>query len=141
MQSLSPEYLAGFFDGEGCVSTNGRSSGGYLTTTIANSLLPVLESIQEQFGGSISQRPSGSYTLTLSTRKARTFLEHILPFLIIKEEVARVGIELQSRPPENSMCNERVALRLRIQELNRRTNPSRTRETHDARYVREQADV
>jgi hypothetical protein len=134
---LSPEYLAGFFDGEGCVSTNGRDSGSYLTTTIANSHLGILESIREQFGGSISQRKSGSYTLTLSTWKAHALLNHMLPYLIVKADVARVGIQLQERPKESPNSPERVKLRLQIQELNRRTNPSRTKESHDARLVRE----
>src|SRR5579859_4067102 len=130
---VNPEYLAGFFDGEGCVSTNGRASGGYLTVTIANSHLPILEVIKDQFGGSISRRSSGSYTVTLSTRKAKAILEYMLPYLVIKKDVAEAGIALQSRPLEPAMCDARVALRLEIQRLNRLTNPSRIRETHDAR--------
>lgn len=138
---LSKEYIAGFVDGEGCISTNGRGSGGYLTVTIANSHLGVLETIQQEYGGSISQRKSGSYTLTMSTQFAYRFLVAISPYLIVKKDVAIAGMELAERPRENSNCPERVAIRLRIQQLNRATNPSRVIESHDARIDRERKEA
>jgi hypothetical protein len=113
---LSLEYLAGLFDGEGCVSTNGRN---YLTATIANSHMGILYEIQAEWGGSISVRPNGSATLTLSTRNARRFLEALLPHLIIKKEVAGVGLTLHTVPHGP----ERDAIRLRMQDLNRITSP------------------
>lgn len=46
-------YLAGFFDGEGCV-TIGKN--GSLCLGIVNTSLPVLEMMQEELGGTIAGR-------------------------------------------------------------------------------------
>ena len=92
---LTIEYVAGFFDGEGCVSYNGRN---YLSVQIAGNCYEVINLIQEQFGGSIHTRPNGTNVLQISTRQAESFLNAILPFLIVKKEVAKAGIILANAP-------------------------------------------
>lgn len=126
---LSAEYLAGFFDGEGCVSigttkgSHGQVVGGYLAVVLANSNVDLLRIIQEEHGGSLHQRSTGSWSLKMTTRTAVAFLKFIVPHLLVKEEVALAGIALGTRPKEDPMCSEREQLRRLIHELNRRTSP------------------
>lgn len=126
--ALSAEYLAGFFDGEGCVcigttSVAGKAVGGYLAIILSGNCLTLLKQIKEEHGGSFRVRPNGTGNLKLSTRMAVKFLRFILPHLIIKKEVAEVGIALGTRPKEPPMCQAREDLRRRIHELNRITSP------------------
>ena len=46
-------YLAGFFDGEGCVSLN---SNGSIQLRVINTYKPVLDLFVEEFGGSVKIR-------------------------------------------------------------------------------------
>ena len=122
---LSLEYIAGIFDGEGCVSTNGAR--GYLFVHIACSNDTVLTGVSELFGGCISTRANGNKTWTATTQSAKRFLVAILPYLIIKRQVAEVGIALASRPKESPLHPEREVLRRRMHELNLMTSPRAAR--------------
>lgn len=112
---LSLEYVAGLFDGEGCVSVQSK---GYLAVVIANNHLPLLQQLKEQFGGSITIRPNGTCNWKISTRQGEAFLRLIHPFLVVKKDVAQVGILLSS-----SSLSEREHYRMEIHRLNRITTP------------------
>lgn len=107
MDELKKAYIAGFFDGEGCVQlckyrhpkTRGHLSY-YLRVVIANTEKEVLEQIQQEFGGKVKQRKrvkphhKDNFYLEISTQQARAFLESVLPYLRIKRRQAELGIEL-----------------------------------------------
>lgn len=123
---LSLAYIAGLFDGEGCVSTQ---SGGYLSVSISNSHREVLEKLQHDFGGSLLNRTSNSggnvWNWKVSTSEGEHFLRSMLPYLVIKFDVATAGIELSelSRFRYSKDHPEKVAARRKIHELNLRTSP------------------
>src|SRR5678816_119484 len=56
MTQLSPQYLAGFFDGEGCVHINKLKRYGHynyrLTVMFSQATKQVVDMIHQQFGGS-----------------------------------------------------------------------------------------
>jgi intein-encoded DNA endonuclease-like protein len=54
---LSAEYIAGFFDGEGCVgiSTRGRGKHPYLRVSVTNTNKEILLLMKAQFGGFLTQ--------------------------------------------------------------------------------------
>ncbi|MCI0559809.1 MAG: LAGLIDADG family homing endonuclease [Nitrososphaera sp.] len=89
---LTPEYLAGFIDGEGCFSIsihpNPNAKWGWLidpdfTINQHHQSLELLESIQKFFGcGKIYEKsPNKSNVLTFTVYGRRTIFEKIIPFL------------------------------------------------------------
>lgn len=102
---LSNEYLAGFFDGEGCVSIyrNKLKSGlGFryaVNILICSTNLDIIKYLQLQFGGTVynlkMQKVSHkqAQTWVLGSRSAKDFLIGIYPFLIIKKEQVKLALE------------------------------------------------
>ena len=89
---LHPAYIAGFFDGEGCI--HARRSHADLQISIAQNVIAPLEVIAVQFGGAITRRNAASiYTWRCPVKSERSFLETILPYLIVKKEQAELGLE------------------------------------------------
>lgn len=103
---MSPEFLAGFFDGEGCIDCQrmypkqGRARF-YVRPRVrvaqASSGRVILDKLKEQFGGTIlerkrqkaTQQASASWEF-LDNEGIRTLLMVIEPHLIIKREQARL---------------------------------------------------
>ena len=96
-------YIAGFFDGEGSIFVSKSKKQYFLTVSISNTNLLVLESIQRIIGGGISKSPdnrensSQLFRLRLYCNEAKKFLERILSYLKIKKEQAKLAIEFQSK--------------------------------------------
>jgi hypothetical protein len=98
-------YLAGFFDGEGCISiSRSQRRGGpqnlTLTLYITNHNATPLKLAQKIFGGSIltrlpkvaHRRRLVSYVLCLHGFRAGEFLSATLPWLTVKREQAEAAI-------------------------------------------------
>src|SRR3990167_2007741 len=86
--TISLEYLAGFFDGEGCVNI---SKNHQLTVTAAQNDTEVLEILKAHFGGSVTVvNRCGRWTLWGEAMKP--MLLAILPFLIVKKAQVQVAI-------------------------------------------------
>ena len=103
---MSPEYLAGIFDGEGCIDVQRmypKTGKGRLYVRprvrmcMANSALLVLQSLSSRFGGHLSLRKStkttqqDSWSLEwLSQAAIKDILQTALPHLILKAEQAKL---------------------------------------------------
>lgn len=131
-------YVAGLFDGEGCVSihfkTETRNGKGYhqMHVRISNTHEGVLLWVQERFGGNLyNSLPGGKgghrpgFVLQWSNKSISPFLELLLPYLIVKREAAEIGIafrKLKKNPGRNGLAqhiiDEREALRQRLIPLN-----------------------
>lgn len=121
--TLSAEYMAGFFDGEGSVYAATRRAHANKTPTvtvcITNTNLAVLQAHKSAWGGSLSPRKlrprnQRQYQWVLCAKQAYYFLSAIVPHLIIKKEVVTVALalcELQRRPPRERMTYETVRRR------------------------------
>lgn len=98
------KVLAGFFSGEGCVtsSTNGRGSY-FLKITLGQKDENAIRWVQDRFGGSIRERPSlpGFWNWYTTGARAGKILEIIKPYLLVKQDQAALGIELAHRPPKH----------------------------------------
>jgi len=103
MKDTDMAYIAGFFDGEGSIFVSKSKKQYFLTVSISNTNLLVLESIQRIIGGGISKSPdnrensSQLFRLRLYCNEAKKFLERILSYLKIKKEQAKLAIEFQSK--------------------------------------------
>lgn len=97
---LSKEYIAGFFDGEGCIRLGKYRHGKYITYSpqchITNKYIDTLIKIKEQYAGNLrpnSANPS-CFQLTISGYKnIKRFLSDICPFLRQKKKEANMTLE------------------------------------------------
>lgn len=103
-------YLAGFFDGEGCLNvarvTDPKYRAGYhltLRASLSSSNDRPLLRAQAVFGGCIcTQKPHGlsrrlSYTWTLYGDRAKSFLSALEPHLIVKRQAAQLAVSFPIR--------------------------------------------
>jgi hypothetical protein len=95
-QQLSPQYIAGFIDGEGCFSIS-RAHQSFNPVLVINNVIPdVLDSLKTQYGGSIRYRRNGGFgngfifDWRLHARGLRKILPDILPHLILKKKQALI---------------------------------------------------
>jgi len=101
-------WMAGFFDGEGNIQlyfrtpTYSNRYGQYsLRVFVVNTNRSILDPFSD-FGGRVFQHspvPTGwkvSYHWYITGSKAKAFLEAIFPYLKLKKEIAKLGIELQA---------------------------------------------
>ena len=108
MKQLSNEYIAGLFDGEGCIrivknywTKNSRNITYSLRLSINLTDKRVPTILHKMCGGclNIHKRPNPRhhtmYNWILSTRKAYNFLKLIEPFCIIKSEQIKIALEFQ----------------------------------------------
>lgn len=102
---MTPEYTAGFLDGEGHITILNRNrASGYSSYGIhvgfTNRSLSVLLALQKAWGGTIfqkkrhSSRHSQTYELRIGKRaEVGRLLESVLPHLLIKQKQAELGLE------------------------------------------------
>ena len=87
---LSNEYIAGLFDGEGCISI---TAGHFIRISITNCNQEVLELVQQTLGyGKVRLKSSKSkcYDFRIDNRvDIKRFLQAVSPFLIVKKEKAK----------------------------------------------------
>ena len=126
---LSREYLAGFFDGEGCVGVYSRNSNKKDTLKYFVLVCSVsqkgdagkelLDRIKLQFEGSIYRNGSGVWQWTTSANKADTFIRYILPFSNIKQPQLLKALSFQELPKKTFDFPEAVSLAQDIMNLKR----------------------
>ncbi len=92
-------YIAGFFDGEGCVRIKKSNQSGnsyYIWVAITNTNFSILEFVQEFFGGKINRVKRGKgkiiYHYLITSDEACDFLKTLLYFLKEKKEQAMLAI-------------------------------------------------
>jgi hypothetical protein len=88
-------YFAGFIDGEGCITNTNTSA--YMK--VAHTYLPVLQKLQEVFGGSLSDHIDKSHKKKawlwrVCGDEALQTLLALRPYLIEKQRQADIAIEL-----------------------------------------------
>lgn len=93
-------YIAGFFDGEGCVrlkQSNQNEHSYYVIAHITNSNRAILEHVQDLFGGTIRKQEQTVnktvYNWCITSAEVVDFLTTIAPFLREKLEEARLAIK------------------------------------------------
>lgn len=99
-------YLAGIFDGEGCVlivvrpSRDGRSPQYAVVCEVNMQDGAPIKMLQELFGGIYHiRKKSGNYPAAewlVSSQKAKKFIEAIIPYSTVKKEQLLVALEFIS---------------------------------------------
>lgn len=86
-------YVAGFFDGEGCIQIPCNERGNYtLRINVCQKSEAVLQYIRSRLGGEISNG-KGVKILYWHGSNAVPVLEQILPWLVVKKSQAELAIE------------------------------------------------
>jgi len=92
-------YIAGLFDGEGCVRIKHANQGGnsyYVIAHITNTNKKMLDKVEGLFGGNTRIQEKGRnkkvYNWYITSSEASDFLKVLSPFLIEKEEQAKLAI-------------------------------------------------
>ena len=108
-------YLAGFFDGEGCINitVRGKVRQVVLRIMIVNTDLTILNAVQQAFGGYVSTRLQKNPTwkpfsrVTLSGMAAFSLLELLAPYLVIKQPQVRLALRFRAfqQTPKNKRCS------------------------------------
>ncbi len=95
-------YLAGFFDGEGCVGIyphrNARTGKHYyeLSLNVTQKDRTILNFFQAHYGGYIIyNHKQNVHKWTTDVPSAVIFLNDILPFLIVKSAQVKLALEFQ----------------------------------------------
>lgn len=116
MTDMKLAYMAGLFDGEGCVSINKVNAKNYkrpgfqLRASISITHEETSSLFQNAFGGTHKMitraRAQDYWQWVIVARKARDFLEQIEPFLVIKKPVAKFGIQFQNYRDDSQQYNK-----------------------------------
>jgi len=113
-------YIAGFFDGEGCIRIKKASQGGnsyYLWVAITNSNKEILEFIKDIFGGKVRRAEKTInkviYHYLITSSEANDMLKVLLGFLKEKKKQADFGIwfhrmKEELTPDEKRQCYEKM---------------------------------
>ena len=93
--TLSHEYIAGLFDGEGSIVIGKTGPREHeLAITITNNYKPVLDEVALQFPGAVN-RNRLCWIYRAGHQAAQEFLEAIYPFLRIKQLRAELALEFR----------------------------------------------
>lgn len=110
-------YLAGYFDGEGCIHIN--KSNYALWATVSGVKRDVLDMFQARFGGVVKNYRT-YYHWTVACKKAEAFLEVIHPYLILKKKEALLGLEYRDVCfGKNKDISKREEYRVKMRKLKR----------------------
>lgn len=106
----TPEYWAGFFDGEGSVLIYRRTKTVpkgitipyQIRATVTNTNHEVIRLLHSEFGGCVMEyqpvlNARRAWKWTVQCRVAAAFLRVVLPHLVIKGDEARLALEMQDR--------------------------------------------
>ena len=116
-------YLAGYFDGEGCITISKTSTGAapqyHLVAQITNTDLPMLELCRRVHGGSIRHKQGGRcFDWMLSGKQdIERFLLQTLPYLVVKRDEAKVALEYIRLGNHTRCPASKESLRLELRRL------------------------
>lgn len=99
--TMSIQYAAGFFDGEGSVTIslyhpkNSPIPVPHVRLAVSNYIVEPITLMRRRWGGSVHIAKRGDvWTLNLNGDDAHRFLRDVYPYLIVKREAAAAALEM-----------------------------------------------
>jgi len=104
---IQAAYIAGFFDGEGCVSTGRR----HLAIKLAQKNRGVLDYIVKTLGyGKVRRCNNGHHSMYIYSKPRQTrFIKLVLPYSIVKRSQLEVGLQLLNLIPKSGYPRLRLS--------------------------------
>ena len=102
-KGLSRVYVAGFFDGEGCVRIERVRNFFFISVQVTGTHKQTIYELRDQYGGCVvamkvrSVHHNQAYKWRITNRGAAAFLEDVLPFLRQKRIQAIMALTLQEQ--------------------------------------------
>lgn len=137
-RAMRAGYAAGFIDGEGSIGIYRHSTSGQyqLRMSASNTVEAPIKLLQKLFGGSYrinqertSEKHRNPYRWYIMGTQAARALTEILPYLLVKQEQAKLGIRFQ---------NKVIAVFVQSRRKNGQVKPMTAREKRKRdRYVEE----
>ena len=102
MNKTDLAYIAGFFDGEGCICLGKDGKHIYLQVSASQTNEWIINWLRLSFGGGVSKkarkgRERQGWQWIVRGGKACMFLVEILPFLKLKRAEAELALQFQGR--------------------------------------------
>ena len=112
MKKTDLAYLAGIFDGEGCIVIHDRQwitktgikrIGFYPEICVASTNEWIIQQLKFAFGGNVYLRKKGTtraqpiWAWQTTSKKATSCLKALLPYLRLKRRQAELAIEMENR--------------------------------------------
>jgi hypothetical protein len=122
----SLDYLAGFFDAEGCITA---SKGSSIEISVSNTFKPILYEFKDRFGGDVfsngkrkNRRHREAFKWRIYNREdCKRVMEELIPHLHEKLPQALVALRLLDTPVDNPQ--ERIKLRETLKRLKKLEYP------------------
>ncbi len=113
---LDPKYIAGLFDGEGCIGQNFTNTGfRVLQVSISNNYKPVLDDLKLQFGGGVYPLNKCFQWRIGAADDIFVFLTAVSPHLFIKKAEAAVALAIsQTVGSGGRLTDQTILLRERL---------------------------
>jgi hypothetical protein len=133
-------YIAGFFDGEGCIGINKISEKRQhrVEVQITNTCKEQLEACSFFYGGNVyhvNRKKEAHYKdvfgWIIADKQAELFLKDVMPFLVTKKEQARIALKYRSLPRLSNIIN--------IKQINEERKQERME--HNERILKERGKV
>ena len=123
MADLDLKYIAGLFDGEGCIHIDKHEKPCLhysLVVHLTNSNAKVIKKVRKTIGFGCIQTERKTkkivYIFRLCSRQAKSFLVKVYPYLEIKKEQTKLAIEYQSKKPKRGQKTFDKSLQLKYRE-------------------------
>lgn len=121
LERLTPQWLAGFFDGEGCVSaTMHKTRNPRLIVHITQSDLQLMTLIAMKFSPDgcmyspvrkkCAREKRPIYCVSFGGKSCLPILEYIRPYVILKRKLVEWGIEMAKLTGEHGKCGRGKSL-------------------------------
>lgn len=122
LSNTEASYIAGLFDGDGCVGIGVNNNKGYNAThylyiTITNTNKLILEWLNKKFGGHATYHKNYKkhqwYVWRLKPTDSAKFLKLVYPYLRIKKERAKLALKFYN-------TKKRITGKNRVKEVKKR---------------------
>lgn len=119
-ESARLSYLAGIFDAIGCVriETPKKGERPSLYIWITSKHFELMEMFQ-RLGAHVGKKLDGQYRAKWRDQRAYNLLKQFLPFLTIRKEQAKCGIEFLENKKQDPQGENDVVFKLRLKLLKR----------------------
>jgi len=112
------QYIAGLFDVGGCVRVEnpGKDQRASLYVWITSKHFELMEVLQA-IGAHIGKKQDGQYRAKWRDGRAQLLLRQVLPYLVVRKEQAKLGIEFMDQRKQKPDVNEDQIFRIRLKLL------------------------